>query len=369
MRNNTKKIMCGKVQIGAGAPVSIQSMCNVKTTDIELVTGQIKELYLAGCDIVRVAIPDMEAANAIKIIKQQLKAETVDIPIVADIHFDYKLAIAAIENGADKIRINPGNIGGDDRVREVVKKAKEYGIPIRVGVNSGSLEKDILEREGGVTAKGLAESAERVVKLLESMDFCDMVVSIKSSDVGLNFEATKLLSERIDYPLHIGVTEAGTRRMGEIKSAAGIGALLLSGIGDTFRVSLTSAPINEVNFAKDLLKAIGLRKTGIELVSCPTCGRTNIDLEGIAGKVEKALRPLDAEFSKAGKSIKIAVMGCAVNGPGESREADIGVAGGNGKAVVFSKGVIVKTIPEAEIVPEITRLASLELQRQKGAEL
>jgi len=357
----TKKVFCGNVQIGGGAPVSIQSMCNVDTRDKKAVVRQIKELADAGCEIIRLAVPDMEAAEAFRDIKKMIKAEGADIPVVADIHFDYRLAIAAMENGADKIRINPGNIGSIERVQAVVNKAKEYHVPIRVGVNSGSLEKDILERDGRVTAQGLADSAMRNVKLLEDMDFEDIVISLKSSNVQLNFDAYRIVAERMKYPLHIGVTEAGTIKRGKVKSAAGIGALLLCGIGDTLRVSLTANPVEEVYFAKELLHSLDIRQEGIEIVSCPTCGRTRINLEKIAEDVEKAVMPLSEKFSAQGRKFKIAVMGCAVNGPGEAREADLGVAGGEGKGVIFAKGQIIKTVDEADIIKEIVEMTNQEL--------
>jgi (E)-4-hydroxy-3-methylbut-2-enyl-diphosphate synthase len=348
----SKSVRCGDVIIGSGAPLSIQSMTNVDTRNVEGVVAQIKELEEAGCEIVRLAVPDMEAADAFGKIKKKVIA-----PLVADIHFDYRLAIAAIKNGADKVRINPGNIGSADRVKAVVATAKERGIPIRVGVNSGSLEKDILEQYGGVTAAGLAESALRNVKLLEDMDFEDIVVSLKSSDVRLNYEAHKLVFTNTKHPLHIGITEAGTVNSGKLKSAIGIGGLLLAGIGDTMRVSLTGDPVREVHFAKEILKSIGIRPTGINLVSCPTCGRTRVDLENMALQIEQALAEVEKDREAKGKpKITVAVMGCAVNGPGEAKEADFGVACGEGKGILFVKGKIVKTVVEADIVRELLQL-------------
>ncbi|MBN7772131.1 flavodoxin-dependent (E)-4-hydroxy-3-methylbut-2-enyl-diphosphate synthase [Clostridium aminobutyricum] len=348
----SKSVRCGNVIIGGGAPLSIQSMTNVDTRNVEGVVTQIKQLEEAGCDIVRLAVPDMEAAEAFSKIKKQ-----VVVPLVADIHFDHRLAIAAMKNGADKVRINPGNIGRIDRVKAVVETAKERGIPIRVGVNSGSLEKDIVQQYGGVTAAGLAESTLRNVKLLEELDFEDIVISLKASDVRLNYEAHKLVFENTNHPLHIGITEAGTVNSGKLKSAVGIGALLLAGIGDTMRISLTGDPVREVHFAKELLKTIGIRPSGVNLVSCPTCGRTRVDLEGIALQIEKALEDVEKQRElKSLPRITVAVMGCAVNGPGEAKEADFGVACGEGKGVLFAKGKIVKTVSENEIVNELLQL-------------
>lgn len=344
----TKEVFCGDVKIGGGAPVSIQSMTNVNTADIPAAKEQIRRLTEAGCEIIRLAAPDMEAAQAFAELKKEAK-----VPLVADIHFDYRLALEAIRCGADKIRINPGNIGERDKVRQVADAAKAAGIPIRVGVNSGSLEKDILEKNGGPTAEGLAESALRNVEILEDMGFYDIVISLKSSNVKMNFDAYRLVASRTDYPLHIGVTEAGTLSRGKVKSAAGIGALLLSGIGDTMRVSLTADPVEEVIFAKELLQAIGLRESGIDLVSCPTCGRTRVDLEAIAQEIERGIADVGAP---AEKKAKIAVMGCAVNGPGEAKDADLGVACGDGKGVIFSKGKVIKTVAEDEIAGEMIRM-------------
>jgi len=337
-RRPTRQVRVGNVLIGGGAPISIQSMTNTPTRDVGATVAQIKALEKAGCDIVRVAVPDMASAEAVKAIKEQ-----ISIPLVADIHFDHRLALKAMESGADKIRINPGNIGSKEKVREVVNMASQRGIPIRIGVNSGSLEKHLLEKYGRVCAEALVESALNHAALLEDMGFRDIVISIKASDVVMSYRAHQLLSEKTDYPLHIGITEAGTPYRGIIKSAVGIGALLLNGIGDTLRVSLTGDPVEEVRAAKEILRACGLYRKGIQFISCPTCGRTQIDLIGIANKVEEALEGLD-------KPIKVAIMGCAVNGPGEAREADIGIAGGKGTAVLFKKGRIIKKVDEDKIV-------------------
>lgn len=338
MRRNTRKIRVGNIFVGGDAPISIQSMTNTKTSDVESTVSQIQELTNAGCDIIRVAVPDMEAAEAISKIK-----ERITIPLVADIHFDYKLALKAMENGVDKIRINPGNIGSFERVKEVVHMAQEREVSIRIGVNGGSLEKDLLNKYGHVCAEALVESALGHVQILEKLNFYNTVISIKSSDVEMSFEAHQILSQKTDYPLHIGVTEAGTPYSGTIKSAVGIGATLLSGIGDTIRVSLTGDPVLEIKAAKEILKACGLYKKGVVFVSCPTCGRTQINLIDIAQKVEKALENIE-------KPIKVAVMGCVVNGPGEAREADIGIAGGKDSAVIFKKGEILRKVPESEVV-------------------
>ena len=338
MRRETRKIRVGNIFIGGDAPISIQSMTNTNTSDIDSTVSQIQALANEGCDIVRVAVPDMEAAEAISKIK-----ERITIPLVADIHFDYRLALKAMENGADKIRINPGNIGSVERVKEVVYMASKKEIPIRIGVNGGSLEKDLLTKYGRVCAEALVESALRHVKILEELNFYNTVISIKASDVKVLFEAHKLVSQKTDYPLHIGVTEAGTPYSGTIKSAVGIGAMLLSGIGDTIRVSLTGDPVLEIKAAKEILRACGLYKRGAVLISCPTCGRTQINLIDIAQKVEKALENIE-------KPIKVAVMGCVVNGPGEAKEADIGIAGGKESAVIFKKGEILRKVPESEVV-------------------
>lgn len=321
-----------------GNPILIQSMTNTKTEDVQSTVEQINKLAKAGCDIVRCAVPNMEAAEALKEIKKH-----INIPLVADIHFDYRLAIAAIENGADKIRINPGNIGSDDRLRAVVNAAKERNIPIRVGVNSGSLEKEILAKYGHVTAEGLVESALNNVKRIEDMGYDNLVISIKSSDVLMCIKAHELIAEQSNYPLHVGITEAGTINAGNIKSSVGLGIILYEGIGDTIRVSLTGDPVEEVKTAKLILKTLGYRKGGIDIVSCPTCGRTQIDLIKLAGEVEEMAADFDLD-------IKIAVMGCVVNGPGEAKEADIGIAGGNGVGVLIKKGEIIRRVPENELL-------------------
>ncbi|MGF0018203.1 flavodoxin-dependent (E)-4-hydroxy-3-methylbut-2-enyl-diphosphate synthase [Sporofaciens sp. SGI.106] len=337
-RENTKKVRIGDVWIGGGSPVAIQSMTNTKTEDVEATVAQILKLEAAGCQIIRCAVPTMEAAKALAEIKKQ-----IHIPLVADIHFDYRLAIAAIENGADKIRINPGNIGDNARVKEVVDKAKEYNIPIRVGVNSGSLEKHLVEKYHGVTAEGIVESALEKVHLIEGMGYDNLVVSIKSSDVLMCVRAHELIAKECPYPLHVGITESGTLLSGNIKSSVGLGIILYQGIGDTIRVSLTGDPVEEIKSAKRILKTLGLRKGGIEVVSCPTCGRTRIDLIGLANQVENMVAdiPLD---------IKVAVMGCVVNGPGEAKEADIGIAGGIGEGLLIKKGEIVKKVKEEELL-------------------
>lgn len=337
------------MEIGGGKPISIQSMTNTNTSNVKKTLEQIKALEAAGCQIVRMAVPNMDAAEAFKDIKRK-----ANVPLVADIHFDYRLAVKAIESGADKIRINPGNIGSEEGVKQIVELAKQRNIPIRVGVNSGSLEKDILAKYGRVTAEGLAESALRNVALLEKYDFDQIVISLKSSNVKMNFDAYKIVNEKSDYPLHIGVTEAGTLARGKVKSAAGIGALLLEGIGDTMRVSLTADPVEEVIFAKELLAAVGVRKDRIEIVSCPTCGRTEVDLQRIADDIEKRVEKLQ---DKGIKNLKIAVMGCAVNGPGEAKDADIGVACGKGKGVLFAGGEIIKTVSEDDIADELIKMA------------
>ncbi len=335
----TKEVKIGNRVIGGGNPILIQSMCNTKTQDVEATVKQIKELTAAGCDIIRVAVPNMEAAEAIAKIKEQ-----ISIPLVADIHFDYRLAIAAIENGADKIRINPGNIGSVDRIKAVVEAAKAKNIPIRVGVNSGSLEKDLVEKYGGVTAEGLVESALDKVKIIEDLGYDNLVISIKSSDVMMCVKAHELIADKTTHPLHVGITEAGTLTAGNIKSACGLAMILSQGIGDTIRVSLTGAPIEEIKSAKLILRTLGLRKGGIEVVSCPTCGRTQIDLIGLANKVEDMV----AEFNDL--NIKVAVMGCVVNGPGEAKEADLGVAGGIGEGLLIKHGEVVRKLPEAELL-------------------
>ena len=343
----SKQVMCRDVAIGGGAPISIQSMTNVDSRDEAGLTEQIARLKEAGCDIVRIAVPDTESLDVFSRVRK-----VTDMPLVADIHFDYRLAIGAIEAGADKIRINPGNIGSTDRVRAVVKAAREHSIPIRVGVNSGSLEKDIVEKNGGVTAEGLAESALRNVKLIEDMDYDNLVISIKSSDVAMNYKAHQIAAGQTDHPFHIGITEAGTVRRGKIKSAAGIGALLLSGIGDTIRVSLTADPVEEVYFAKEILESLGLRKSRYDLVSCPTCGRTRIDLTGLAEEVDRRL----ASMEDLPEGLKVAVMGCVVNGPGEAAEADFGACGGDGKGLIIAKGQVVKTVREEELADELIKV-------------
>ncbi len=338
-RDHTKEISIGNCVIGGGNPILIQSMCNTRTADIEATVSQILHLEQAGCQIIRVAVPAMEDALAIREIQKR-----IHIPLVADIHFDYRLAIAAIENGADKIRINPGNIGSREKVRAVVDKAKEYGIPIRVGVNSGSLEKDLIEKYGRVTAEGIVESALDKVQIIEDMGYDRLVISIKSSDVMMCVKAHQEIAGKTPYPLHVGITEAGTLTSGNIKSSVGLGIILNQGIGDTIRVSLTGDPVEEIKSAKLILKTLGLRKGGVEVVSCPTCGRTRIDLIGLAGQVEN----LAAEFDDL--DIKVAVMGCVVNGPGEAKEADLGIAGGVGQGLLIKKGEIVRKLPEGELL-------------------
>ena len=341
-RENTRVVSIGGVKIGGGNPIRIQSMCNTKTQDVAGTVAQILALEKAGCEIIRVAVPDEEAARAIREIKKQ-----IHIPLVADIHFDYRLAIASMENGADKIRINPGNIGSEDRVRAVVKEAKDRQIPIRVGVNSGSLEKPLLEKYGGVTAEGIVESALDKVHMIEDLGYDNLVISIKSSNVMMCARAHELIAEKTDHPLHVGITEAGTLISGNIKSSVGLALILSKGIGDTIRVSLTGDPLEEVKSAKLILKALGLRQGGVEVVSCPTCGRTQIDLIGLANKVETLVSGYDD------LNIKVAVMGCVVNGPGEAREADLGVAGGKGTGLLFRHGEIIRQMPEAELLPAL----------------
>ena len=337
-RNETKKIRIGDVWIGGGHPVAIQSMTNTRTEDVDATVDQILRLEKAGCEIIRCAVPTQEAALALGEIKKR-----IHIPLVADIHFDHRLAIAAIESGADKIRINPGNIGSEDRVRKVVEKAKERSIPIRVGVNSGSLERDLVEKYGGVTAEGIVESALDKVHMIEKQGYDNLVVSIMSSDVLMCVKAHELIAKECPYPLHVGITESGTLMSGNIKSSIGLALILSQGIGDTIRVSLTGDPVEEIRSAKLILRTLGLRKGGIEVVSCPTCGRTKIDLIGLANRVEQMVAdiPLD---------IKVAVMGCVVNGPGEAREADIGIAGGIGEGLLIKKGEVVKKVKEEELL-------------------
>lgn len=329
----SKEIEIGKVKIGGGAPVTVQSMCNTPTGDVEATVGQIARLEEAGCDIVRVAVPDMAAAKAVAAIKKRIR-----IPLVADIHFDYKLALAALEGGVDKVRINPGNIGAIDRVREVARRCEERHVPIRVGVNSGSVERELLAKYGGPTAQALVDSALGHVRILEDVGFSDICISVKSSSVPRTVEAYRLLRDKCDYPLHLGVTEAGTAYLGTVNSAVGLGTLLMEGIGDTIRVSLTADPVKEVEAGIAILKAAGKRSGGVRFVSCPTCGRTKIDLVALAQEVEERLRGCQ-------KDITVAVMGCAVNGPGEAREADYGIAGGDGEGLLFKKGEIVKKLP------------------------
>lgn len=341
--SETKQVKVGNVLVGGGAPVSIQSMLNIPASDIENSVKQAVRLEEAGCEIIRIAIPNMEAVRLIPALKENVK-----MPVVADIHFDYKLAIESVASGVDKIRINPGNIGGTDRVKAVVDACKPKEIPIRIGVNSGSVEKEILAKYGSPTAEALCESALYHASLLERLDYTNIVLSMKSSNVKTMVDAYKLAAQKCNYPLHLGVTEAGTERMGIIKSAAGLGALLLQGIGDTIRVSLTADPVKEIYAAKDILKALDIRRDGVQFVSCPTCGRTKIDLISIATEVENRLRDCN-------KNIKVAVMGCAVNGPGEAKEADIGIAGGNGVGLIFKKGEIIRKVPEDKLIEELIK--------------
>ena len=350
-RHKTRTVRIGDVAIGGDNPIRIQSMCNTKTENVAATVAQIRALAAAGCEIIRVAVPNEAAALALKDIRRQIK-----LPLVADIHFDYRLALAAMENGADKIRINPGNIGEDWKLREVVNAAKERNIPIRVGVNSGSLEKEILKKYGGVTAEGIVESALEKVGRIEELDYENLVISIKSSDVLMCIKAHELLADKTDYPLHIGITEAGTLLRGTVKSAVGLGVILYEGIGDTIRVSLTGDPLEEIKAAREILKSLGLRKGGVEVVSCPTCGRTEIDLIGLANQVEGLVE----RYSDL--DVRVAVMGCVVNGPGEAREADFGVAGGKGAGVLIRKGEVIRTMPEGELLPAL----EAELQRVRA---
>lgn len=350
-RHKTRTVRIGDVAIGGDNPIRIQSMCNTKTENVEATVAQIRALAAAGCEIIRVAVPNEAAALALKDIRRQIK-----LPLVADIHFDYRLALAAMENGVDKIRINPGNIGEDWKLREVVNAAKERNIPIRVGVNSGSLEKEILKKYGGVTAEGIVESALEKVGRIEELDYENLVISIKSSDVLMCIKAHELLADKTDYPLHIGITEAGTLLRGTVKSAVGLGVILYEGIGDTIRVSLTGDPLEEIKAAREILKSLGLRKGGVEVVSCPTCGRTEIDLIGLANQVEGLVE----RYSDL--DVRVAVMGCVVNGPGEAREADFGVAGGKGAGVLIRKGEVIRTMPENELLPAL----EAELQRVRA---
>lgn len=341
MRRNKRVVNIGGVKIGGDNPVAIQSMCNTDTRDVKATVNQIRALQDAGCELIRVAVPDMAAAEAVGEIKKQIK-----IPLVTDIHFNYRLALECMKNGADKVRINPGNIGDRDRVKQVVETAKERAVPIRIGVNGGSLEKELLQKYGGVTADALVESAMRHAEILDELNFSDIVVSIKISDVPKMISAYKIFDAVSDIPLHIGVTESGTLKSGTLKSAVGIGSLLSMGIGDTMRVSLTADPVEEVYTAYEIQKVLGLRTSGAQIVSCPTCGRTQIDLIPIANEIENRTRNIKTP-------IKIAVMGCAVNGPGEAREADIGIAGGKGEGLIFKKGEIVKKVPENKIIDEL----------------
>lgn len=343
-RRLTKEVNIGGVKIGADNKIAIQSMCNTDTRDAKKTIEQINALAEEGCEIVRVAVPDMEACESIAKIKKGIK-----IPLVADIHFDYRLALEAMKNGVDKVRINPGNIGDEERIKAVITMAKERAIPIRIGVNSGSLEKDILEKYGAVTPNGLVESALRHIDIIERYDYNNIVVSIKASSVPFSLATYSILSEKIDYPLHLGITESGTVKTGTIKSAVGIGSILSMGIGDTIRVSLTGEPIEEIRVAKEILKSLELREFGVELISCPTCGRTEVDLISIANQVEERCK-------KINKNIKVAVMGCAVNGPGEAKGADIGIAGGKGSGLIFRKGEIIKKVPEDKLIEELMKL-------------
>lgn len=354
-RKKTRQIHIGPVAIGGGAPISVQSMCNTKTTDTEATVAQIKALQAAGCDIVRLAVPDMEAAKNLGNIIAR-----VDVPLVADIHFDYKLALEAINQGISALRLNPGNIGGEEKVKAVVQAAKAKHIPIRIGVNAGSLDKKILAKYGAVTPEALVESAMQHIRILEELDFHDMKISLKAHDVPLTLAAYRLMSETVDYPLHLGITEAGTVNTGIVKSAVGIGALLAEGIGDTFRISLTGDPVVEVKVANEILKSLGLKEYGPTLVACPTCGRTSIDLPAIAAQVEKKLETIK-------DPIDVAVMGCVVNGPGEARGADVGIAGGNGEGLIFRKGEIIRKVPEEILVEELFKEidAILEERKQK----
>ena len=355
-RKNTRQIHIGGVAIGGGAPISVQSMTNTKTQDTEATVRQIRALRAAGCDIVRLAVPDMEAAKNLGNILRE-----VDVPLVADIHFDYRLALEAIRQGIHALRLNPGNIGGEEKVRAVVRAAKEAGIPIRIGVNAGSLDKRLLQKYGGVTAEALVESALEHVRILEALDFYDMKISLKAHDVPLTLAAYRLMSERVSYPLHLGITEAGTARTGIIKSAVGVGALLAEGIGDTVRISLTGDPVVEVRVASEILKSLGLKEYGPTIVACPTCGRTSIDLAAIADEVTERLSDLK-------DPIEVAVMGCVVNGPGEARGADVGIAGGNGEGLIFRKGEIVRKVPEAQLVAELFKEIDTILEERKNHE-
>ncbi|MCI7539798.1 MAG: flavodoxin-dependent (E)-4-hydroxy-3-methylbut-2-enyl-diphosphate synthase [Veillonellaceae bacterium] len=353
-RKKTRQIHIGPVAIGGGAPISVQSMTNTKTTDTEATLAQIRALAAAGCDIVRLAVPDMDAARNLKNILPKSP-----VPLVADIHFDYHLALEAIRQGIHGLRLNPGNIGGEENVRKVVEAAKAAGIPIRIGVNAGSLDKKLLEKYGGVTAEALVESALQHVRILEAQGFYDMKISLKAHDVPLTLAAYRLMSEKVEYPLHLGITEAGTAHTGVIKSVVGIGALLAEGIGDTIRISLTGDPVVEVRVANEILKSLGLKEYGPTLVACPTCGRTSIDLPAIAAEVEKKLAGIT-------EPIEVAVMGCVVNGPGEARGADVGIAGGKGEGLVFRKGEILRKVPECELVPELFKEIDRIIEERKN---
>lgn len=352
MRHKTKEIQIGKVTIGGTNPIAIQSMTNTKTEDVKATVSQILQLEKAGCEIIRCAIPTMEAAKSLEEIKKQ-----IHIPLVADIHFDYRLAIAAVEHGADKIRINPGNIGSNERIKAVVDCCKERQVPIRVGVNSGSLEKNLVEKYGGVTARGLVESALDKVSIITDMGYDNLVISIKSSDVLMCVAAHELIAKKTNYPLHVGITESGTLLSGNIKSSVGLGIILHEGIGDTIRVSLTGDPVEEVKSARLILKTLGLRKGGVEVISCPTCGRTQIDLIHLANQVEDMVSGMDLD-------VKVAVMGCVVNGPGEARSADIGIAGGIGEGLLIKKGEIIKKVPEHELL-SVLREELLKMQEMQ----
>jgi len=353
-RRKTRPIRVGAVQVGGDAPVSVQSMTNTDTRDAAATVAQIKRLAAAGCEIVRVAVPDMAAAAALPAIRAG-----IDLPLIADIHFDHRLALAALDAGVDGLRINPGNIGGRENVAAVVAAARRRRVPVRIGVNAGSLEKDLLEKYGAPTAAALVESALRHIRLLEELDYREIKISLKASDVPLMIEAYRLLAGRVDYPFHVGVTEAGTVRSGTIKSAVGIGALLAMGIGDTIRVSLTGDPEEEVRVGFAILQALGLRRRGVELISCPTCGRTQIDLVSIAARVEEQLRDID-------RPLKVAVMGCVVNGPGEARHADVGIAGGRGGGLLFRRGRVLRRVPEAALVDELVREVRKMAAKENG---
>lgn len=356
-RKHTREVQIGNVRIGNGHPVAIQSMTNTKTEDVEATVAQIEKLTAAGCEIIRCAVPDEAAAKALSEIKRR-----ISIPLVADIHFDYRLALLAIRHGADKIRINPGNIGSEDRIRTVISAAKERNIPIRVGVNSGSLEKGLVEKYHGVTAEGLVESALDKVHLVESFGYDNLVISIKSSDVMMCVRAHELITDQTDHPLHVGITEAGTVYAGNIKSAVGLSLILGQGIGDTIRVSLTGDPVEEIRSAKLILRTLGLRKGGIEVVSCPTCGRTSIDLIGLANRVNEMVSEMEKDLDG---SLKVAVMGCVVNGPGEAAEADLGIAGGKGEGLILRHGEILRKVPEEMLLPELKKELEETIRQRK----